>query len=56
VTASATELTQARVDARRQAKARKGIGSTILAGAGQRGGTDRGQTLAGGANTLLGGG
>jgi hypothetical protein len=57
---SAPEATQARVDARKQAAKRKGINSTILAGAdaaGPLGGAAAGSPIGGsGKSTLLGGG
>lgn len=43
------EVTQARIDAARQAKAKKGINSTIVAGQQPLGGAANG----GGGNTLL---
>jgi hypothetical protein len=60
---SQLEVTQAKIDAARQAKGRKGIGSTIVAGQQPLGGAANGgggNTLlnqaAGQKNTLLGGG
>lgn len=57
VTSSAIEVTQARLDAKKQAKARKGLNSTILAGAGGESEGSTGGLLGGaGKGTLLGGG
>jgi hypothetical protein len=55
VTSSSIEVTQSRIDARRQAKGRKGLNSTIRAGAM----ASKEDGLGGGAagkNSLLGGG
>ena len=49
--ATAIEVTQAKTDAKRQAKSRGGISSTILAGAND----SLGSNATGGKNTLLGG-
>ncbi len=51
-TQTSVEVTQAKLDAKRQAKAKTGINSTILAGSDSLGGAMPGA----GKNTLLGGG
>lgn len=51
-TSTSVEVTQAKIDAKRQAKAKQGVNSTILGGAS----ADAMAPAAGGKNTLLGGG
>lgn len=53
---SAPEVTQARIDARKQAAKRKGLNSTILAGADAVAGSSTTGGSGGNKNTLLGGG
>jgi len=56
-TASAIEVTQAKLDAKRQAKAKGGINSTILAGeTGESGQAGALAQASSGKTTLLGGG
>lgn len=53
---TSTSVTEAKLDAKRQAKARHGLSSTILAGDATPGSGGQDQTNPGGKNTLLGGG
>ena len=55
-TQSSLEVTQAKIDAAKQAKNKKGINSTILQGQQPLGGDDTNKPAAAGGSTLLGGG
>jgi hypothetical protein len=55
-TNSAIEVTQARIDAKRTASKKKGLASTILAGAGGSAASEGSLSSPTGKNTLLGGG
>lgn len=59
-TMSTLEVQQAKIDAARQAKAKRGVNSTLLQGTQPLGGEANGDTTGtgtrGGGNTLLGGG
>lgn len=53
---SSIEVTQAKIDAKKQAKARGGYQSTVLAGNTTPAAAGQDQTNPGGKNTVLGGG